>query len=76
MPSLGSLLGLGIGMILASFQNFGIVFVLSAVLYICVRNWMASGPKCFRCLMLMLSGPVELFMFEVLIAVLVCSMVI
>ena len=50
--------------------------MLSAVLYICVRNWMASGPKCFRCLMLMLSGPVELFMFEVLIAVLVCSMVI
>ena len=73
---MGSLLGLGIGMILASFQYLGIVFVLSAVLYISVRNWMASGPKCFRCLMLMLSGPVELFVFDVFIAVAVCSVVI
>ena len=37
---------------------------------------MASGPRCFRCLMLMLSGPVELLVFEVLMAVMVSSVVI
>ena len=70
---LGSLLCLGIGIILASFQRWGIVFVFSAMLYICVRSCMACGPRCFKCLMFMLSGPVELFVLDVLIAVLIWS---
>ena len=36
---------------------------------------MARVPKCFRCLMLMLSGPVELFVLEFLMASLTWSVV-
>ena len=61
----GSLLGLGMGMILASFQICGMTFVLIDKLKMWVRNCMASGPRCFKCLMFMLSGPVEL-LFEAL----------
>ena len=46
--------------ILARFQRWGIVLVLRAVLYMFVRYLMASGPRCLRCLMCMLSNPVEL----------------
>ena len=38
-----------------------------------MRRCSAYGPRCFKCLMLMLSGPVELFVLDVLIAVLTCS---
>ena len=68
MLVLGSLLGLGIGMILASFQRWGIVLVFSAMLYICVSSCIACGPRYFKCLMFMLSGPVELLVLDVLIA--------
>ena len=37
---------------------------------------MARGPRCFKCLMFMLSGPVELFVFEFLMALCVSSVVI
>ena len=76
VPIFGSLLGFGIVTILASFHCFGIVFVLSAVLYMCVRNSMARGPRCFMCLMFMLSGPVELFVLDLFMAVFVWSVVI
>ena len=33
---------------------------------------MARGPRCFRCLMLMLSGPVELLFLAALMAWVVC----
>ena len=70
VPNFGSLLGLGIGTILASFQDLGIVF--SDVLYICMRSSIDCGP---RCLMFISSGPVELFVFDFAIAILTCSVV-
>ena len=39
----------------------------------CARNCIATGPKCFRCWMFMLSGPVELFVLLVVKAVCTCS---
>ena len=68
--------GLGIGMIFACFQVLGIVFVLMEMLNMCVRYLMAVGPRCFRCLMFMLSGPVELLFFACLIACIVWPVVI
>ena len=41
----------------------------------CVRNEIAFGPRCCRCLMLILSGPHELLVLLVLIASCVCSVV-
>ena len=57
-----SLFGFGIGIILAVFHMLGMVFVLSDMLYICVRNVSALLPRCFRCFMLILLGPVELLL--------------
>ena len=51
------------------------MLLLSATLYICVRSSRASDPKCFRCLMFVLSGPVELFVLDLAIAVLTWSAV-
>ena len=51
------------------------MLLLSATLYICVRSSRASDPKCFRCLMFVLSGPVELFVFDFAMAVLTWSAV-
>ena len=71
----GSLLGLGIGMILAVFHVCGMVLVFSARLYICVRYVSALGPRCLRCFMLMSSGPVELLFRAACMACLVCCVV-
>ena len=71
----GSLLGLGMGMMLAVFQMDGIVLVLMERLKVCVRSLVALGPRCCRCLMLIRSGPHELFVLLVLIASCVCSVV-
>lgn len=68
--------GFGMGIMLDNFQMCGIMLVLSAMLYVCVRYWIASGPKCLRCLMLMLSGPVLLLVLAACIADVVCSVVI
>ena len=57
---LWSLFGFEMGMIVACFQRWGIVFVLKAMLYMFVRYLVASGPRCLRCLMFMPSGPMEL----------------
>ena len=72
-PMFGSLLGLGIGMIFASFQIWGMMLLFRERLYIVVRYWMAIGPRCFRCFMFILSGPVELLFLAALSAVIVCS---
>ena len=71
----GSLFGFGMGIILASFHVCGMLFVLSAVLYMCVSSVSAEFPKCLRCFMFMLSGPVELLFLELTIACLVSSSV-
>ena len=57
VPSVASLPGLGIGIILAIFHVCGIVLVLSERLKIALRYVSAVFPSC---LMFMLSGPVEL----------------
>ena len=56
--------GFAKGMIFASFHVCGILFVLIAMLYVCVRYLIAFLTRCFRCCMLMLSGPSE-FLFLV-----------
>ena len=58
-----SLLGLSIGIILAVFQEFGIVFVFIALLYNSVSAFIAVGPMCFICVLEMLSGPVDILGF-------------
>ena len=70
-----SLLGLGICMMLASFHTWGILLSLSAALYLFVRYCSPFLPLFLRCLMLMLSGPVELLFLLFLIAVRTCSVV-
>ena len=67
-----SLFCLCIGMIFAVFHRCGMSFLFIAFMYMFVRYVIASGPRCFRCCMFMLSGPVELFVLLFLIAVIVC----
>ena len=71
-----SLLGFGIGLILAVFQGVGMVLVFSEMLYMCVRKVSAVLPRCLRCLMFMPSGPVELLLRACLMAVIVFAVVI
>ena len=47
--SVGVLLGLSIGMILAVFQRLGMLLLLTEKLKMEVRAPMATGPKCLRC---------------------------
>ena len=68
VPLSMSLLGFGMGTILANFHMCGIMFLLRAVLNILVRNASPRGPMCFRCLILSLSGPCELLFFLCFIA--------
>ena len=60
VPLSMSLLGFGMGTMLANFHMCGIVLVLRAVFNRLVRNASPRGPMCFRCLMFNLSGPCEL----------------
>ena len=55
-----SLLGFGMGTMLANFHMCGIMLVLRAVFNMLVRNASPRGPMCLRCLMFNLSGPCEL----------------
>ena len=52
-----SLLGIGMGTMLANFHMCGIMLVFRAVFNMLVRNASTRGPMCFRCLMFKLSGP-------------------
>ena len=76
VPSVASLSGLGIGIILSIFNVWGNVLVLSERLKIAVKYVSAVFPRCLMCLMFMLSGPVELLFFACLMASEVCSIVI
>ena len=60
VPLSMSLLGFGMGTMLANFHICGIMLVLRAVFNMLVRNASPRGPMCFRCLMFNLSGPCEL----------------
>ena len=55
VPLSVSLLGFGIGVMLANFHVCGIKLLLRAVLNILLRNASPSGPMCFRCLIFNLS---------------------
>ena len=63
VPLSMSLLGFGMGTILANFHMCGIILVLRAVFNMLVRNASPRGPMCFRCLMFSLSGPCEVLFF-------------
>ena len=63
-----SLLGFGMGTMLANFHICGIMLVLKAVFNMLVRNSSPKGPMCFRCQMFNLSGPRELLFLLCLIA--------
>lgn len=75
VPCVLSLLGFGMGTVFAVFHIVGMLFVISDMLYMCVISVIALGPRCFRCLIFVLSGPVELLFLECLMAFLVCSSV-
>ena len=62
-----SLFGLGIGIMLANFHMWGIMFLLRAAVYMLVRKVSPRGPMCFRCLMLRLSGVVVFAMLYCLL---------
>ena len=55
-----SLLGFGMGTMLANFHMCGIMLGIRAVFNMLRRNASPRGPMCFRCLMFSLSGPCEL----------------
>ena len=57
VPLSMSLLGFGIGTMLANFQVCGIMLLLRAVLNMLVVNASPRWLMCFRCLMFSLSGP-------------------
>ena len=60
VPLSVSLLGFGMGTMLANFHVCGIMLVLRAFFNMLVSNAIPRGSMCFRCLMLSLSGPCEL----------------
>ena len=55
MPLSMSLLGFGMGIMLANFHMCGIMLLLRAVLNMLVRPGRPRGHMCFRCLMFSLS---------------------
>ena len=68
MPWSMSLLGFGMGTMLANFHMCGMMLVLRAVFNMLVRNACPKGPMCSRCLMFNLSGPCELLFLLCFIA--------
>ena len=68
VPLSMSLLGFGMGIMLANFHMCGIMLVLRAVFNMLVRNASPRGPMRFRCLMFNLSGPCELLFLLCFIA--------
>ena len=63
-----SLLGFGMGTMLANFHMCDIMLVLRAVFNMLVRNASPRGPMCFRCLKFNMSGPCELLFLLCFIA--------
>ena len=68
VPLSMSLLGFGMGTMLASFNMCGIMLVLRAVFNMLMRNVSPRGPMCFRCLVFNFSGPCELLFLLCFIA--------
>ena len=68
VPLSMSLLGFGMGTMLASFHMCGIMLVLRAIFNMLVRNASLRGPMCFRCLLFNLSGPCKLLFLLCFIA--------
>ena len=68
VPLSMSLLGFGIGTMLANFHMCGIMLVLRAVFNMIVRNASPREPMCFRCRMFNWSGPCELLFLLCFIA--------
>ena len=60
VPLCMSLLGFGMGTMLANFHMCGIMLVLRAVFNMFVRNVSQRGPMCFMGLLFNLSGPCEI----------------
>ena len=63
-----SLLGFGMGTMLANFHMCGIMLGSRAVFNMLVRNASARGPMCFRYLMCNLTGHCELLFLLCFIA--------
>ena len=63
-----SLLGFGMGSMLANFHTCGIMLLLRAVLKMLVRNASPREPMYFRCLMFSLSATCELLFLLCFIA--------
>ena len=61
VPLSMSLLGFGMGTMLANLHMCRIKLLFRAVFNIFVRNASPREPMCFRCLMFNLSGACELF---------------
>ena len=68
VPLSMSLLGFGMGIMLANFHMCGIMLLLRAVLNMLVRNTSPRGPMSFICLMFSLSGTFELLFLLCFIA--------
>ena len=68
VPLSMSLLGFGMGTMLANFYMCGIMLVLRAVFNMLVMNTSPRGSMCFRCLMFSLSGHCELLFLLCFIA--------
>ena len=62
-----SLLGFGMGTMLANLHLCGIM-LLRSVFNMLARNASPRGSMCFRCLMFNLSGPCELLFYFVLLS--------
>ena len=75
VPMFMSLFSFGIGMLFASFHVCGMLPLFSDVLYILVRYARPSGPMSLRCMMLTLSGHVELLLLLCFIAAWTCVVV-
>ena len=60
VPLSMSLLGFGMGTMLANFHMCSIMLMLRAVFNMLLRNARPRGPTCFRCPMFNWSGPCEL----------------
>ena len=75
VPLSMSLLGFGMGTMLANFHMCGIMLVLRAVFNMLVRNARPRGEMCSRCLIFSLSGPCELLFLLCFIASLTCVVV-
>ena len=64
VPLSMSLLGFGMGTMLANFHMCGMMLLFRTIFNMLMRNASTIRPMCFRCLMFKKSGPCELlFLF-------------